>query len=255
MSTLALLQCKLSNHIIGLSKKNIKEINQSDPDSLEKLGIYSTGYRIRLLDALAEEYPKLFMYLGEDDFYKMATAYIEAYPSDHFSIRYVGRHIADFLKKDPEYVKNIFLSELASFEWALGETLDAADSGVASLAMLQGKNEEDLAKLKFKLHPSYRILSFHYDTPQIWQAMDQESAPRMPVLQTQACTFILWRKNLSAYFSSCTFEQAFILDLIKQGLCFADLCEALAEKIPEDTVPGKIGEWLYFWLNENLFSI
>jgi len=51
----------------------------------------------RLVEALQTNYPALLRLIGEHDFAQLASQYIAAHDSRHFSIRYYGDALAEFL--------------------------------------------------------------------------------------------------------------------------------------------------------------
>jgi len=61
-----------------------------------RIAIYANAYHARFVEALAADYSALKTYLGDDEFEQLINAYIEAYPSQYFSMRYVGQHLSDF---------------------------------------------------------------------------------------------------------------------------------------------------------------
>ena len=72
-------------------------VSTKDVSSEVRLSVYGDGYGYRLIDALSENYPSVHTLLGDDDFYKMTYAYMSALPSHHFSLRYFGSRLEDFL--------------------------------------------------------------------------------------------------------------------------------------------------------------
>src|SRR5689334_16140542 len=66
--------------------------------SVERLDIYANMYFYRIRDALKEDFPAVLKILGEMGFHNLITEYLLKYPSTHYSLRYVGRHLPRFLK-------------------------------------------------------------------------------------------------------------------------------------------------------------
>lgn len=109
------------------------EVNKVSVD--QRLAVYGNAYGYRLIDALSENYPSVHTLLGDEDFYKMTYAYMEAYPSHHFSLRYFGHELEEFLKT---YIPEVpVLTEMARFEWALRKVFDAEDVAIITMDDLQ----------------------------------------------------------------------------------------------------------------------
>ena len=69
--------------------------------------------------------------LGEKIFAQKAYAYIDAYPSRHFSVRHFGQYFSQFLKSDS--TDKPMLTEMAIFEWAISESQEAAEAQVLTV--------------------------------------------------------------------------------------------------------------------------
>jgi hypothetical protein len=77
--------------------------------------------------------------------------------------------------------------------------------------------------------------------------MSREEAPPDPLCAEASVPWLLWRQNLQNYFRSMTADEAVALDSALRGDTFGEICEALAEWLPEDEIPlraaGLLGTW------------
>ncbi len=64
----------------------------------QRLAVYQQGYRLRLIECLAAEFPVLQLYLGNALFDAFAHGYISRLPSSHYSLYQLGERFADFLE-------------------------------------------------------------------------------------------------------------------------------------------------------------
>ncbi|MHB8535227.1 MAG: HvfC/BufC family peptide modification chaperone, partial [Sulfuricaulis sp.] len=96
-------------------------------DAPTRLTIYYDAYRLRLIEALDSNYPVLHAWIGDEEFEQLGLAYLGAHPSGHFSIRYFGHRLPEFLGTEA-YSDRPYLGEMAMLEWALSEAFDAEDS-------------------------------------------------------------------------------------------------------------------------------
>ena len=129
--------------------------------SFERLEIYNRQYWFRVLSAIGEDFPGLQAVLGQRRFDEMSKAYLIANPSRSFTMRNLGSHMESWLRKNPKWAgKNkTLVLDITRLEWADIEAFD----GKAEPAL----QAEDLAsaagdKLKLKLQPYVRLLSFSY---------------------------------------------------------------------------------------------
>ena len=123
-----------------------------------QLSIYTHAYAARLKEVLANDYPAVLMAIGNDHFNQLADHYIQAHPSQYFSLRDFGRHlpglISDLVQQDECYHGMHWLCELALFEWTLGQAFDAANVTTYTEQDMAAIPPEAWPELKFTLHPS-----------------------------------------------------------------------------------------------------
>lgn len=63
-----------------------------------RMGIYTNGYVLRLLECLRDEYPVLRTFMGDQMFDLFAKAYIVCQPSSSYSLYHLGREFPRFLR-------------------------------------------------------------------------------------------------------------------------------------------------------------
>ncbi len=228
-------------------KQDIKQsIMSTEKVSAEmRLAIYGEAYRSRLHEALEASYPALKKYLGEEEFEKLCYRYIDANPSVYRSIRWYGDQLAQFLK-DP------FLSELATLEWTLALVFDAKGGSVFQLQAMSALSPDSWADMKFIMHSSVYRLNFSWNTMQIWQKLMEEVSP--PTLKKNARSegWILWRQELTSRYASLPQDEAWGLDALLNGATFGELCEGLCEWVAEEEVALRAASLLKGWITAGL---
>src|ERR1700722_7642326 len=70
----------------------------SGDDFAARLGTYTEGYRIRLLVPLCTTYPGVRAGDGEAEFGRPMRQLNQAGPSSHYSVRYYGETVAEFIR-------------------------------------------------------------------------------------------------------------------------------------------------------------
>lgn len=218
--------------------------------STERFTVYTEAYRLRLIEALSADYPGLKNLLGAEGFDAMGRAYIDASPSDQFSIRWFGRHLPHFLAETSPYAEQAGIAELANFEWTLSEAFDAPDSTVIDYSRLAAIEPSHWPSLKLKFHPSLRRIDLHYNAPQVWQASSQQQP--LPVFSAnfEPQAWLIWRQQLKLLFRSLSVHEAFAIDAFLQGQCFAEVCAGLTEWLDEEQVVMNAAGFLQTWLSE-----
>jgi hypothetical protein len=86
----------------------------------ERVEIYNRCYWFRILDCFYDDYPGLLAILGNRKFLKLATAYLERYPSESFTLRNLGSRLERFLLEEPQWTapRQEMALDIARFEWA-----------------------------------------------------------------------------------------------------------------------------------------
>jgi len=240
-------------HRAGAFQEQI--IGTEDVAARERLEIYAEAYRLRLLEALETDFIALHAFLGPDRFDEVGRAYIDNYPSDHFSLRYFGRHLSKFLTTTAPYKDNPLLAELAAFDWALTDAFDAEDGAVAAIEDMAGLPLDAWPTARFVPHSSFRRLDLRWNAPAIWKAADQklDDLPQ-PEQAHYPIAWAVWRQNLDSYFRSLSVDEAWALDAMARGESFAEICEGLCEWIDAQHVAAHAAGLLKQWLTDGMIS-
>lgn len=217
-----------------------------------RLHIYANAYRARMVEALSVDFSGLHAYLGDDAFAELIHAYIEQHPSHYFSLRNVGGELPDFLKITHPYAEHIELHELAMFEWALCHAFDAADAICASASYFSTLPPQQWPEITLQFSPSLKMLSMRSNAPAIWRSLTDEQTP--PVVEIAACeqSWLVWRRDLKIMFRTLDTIEKIALEKFAEGAVFADVCESLAEVLPESEVPQRAVTILQQWLTDQL---
>jgi len=242
------LQRELQSHLLGEPSSIADAIADAPPLPVaDRLGIYRNAYRVRLIEALGDTYPVLHALLGDEVFIALGEEFVAAHPSVHRSIRWYGAELCAFLTRCPPYAEQPILAELALLEWTLAGVFDAADAEPAPRAALSAVDPSAWSDLQFKFHPSLRRLHLHWNTAAVWQAMSREETPPDPACADHPVPWLLWRQNLQNYFRSMAADEAEALDSALRGATFGEICEALAEWLPDDEIPLRAAALLGAW--------
>jgi hypothetical protein len=212
-----------------------------------RLAIYSEGYRLRLIEALASNYPRLRQALGENEFTSLAQDYTRLHDSHHPSIRWYGAELASLLQERRAEV----WSELAKWEWAIATAFDAADAEVLQASALAQVQPEQWAELRLTFHPSMQRLTTRSNIVAIFKALTaDEAAPgAKPESQQQ---WLIWRQQLKTQYRSLEPDEAAALDRLRSGGTFADACEALCEWHEPEQVPLRAASYMQRWMHDEL---
>lgn len=220
----------------------------------QRLEIYAEGYRLRLLEALQENYPALHTLLGDDEFKQVALTYINTQPSHHFSIRYFGDQLASLLETTPPYKDMPVLYEMAAFEWVLRDAFDAPDSKIIATTDLSSIKPEAWPCMKLVPHPALRRLDLSWNAPQLWLNIQNDVGPIPPEENPHPICWIVWREELQTFFRSLQASEAWAIDALFNGASFGELCEGLCEWIDELNAPSHAAGLITRWIEDGLIT-
>lgn len=247
------LQRGFQDYILGRDDRALSRVESTATLSAQqRLDIYHNAYRARLIEALADTYERVALYIGDDSFESAARAYIEQHPSNTRNLRDYGAvlptFLADYFPNDPD------VAELAEMDVRLRYTFDGIDAdalGVGDVAALQ---PQDWDTVVFTLHPTASFQTFAWNTPAIWQCLSAETAPPPAARLPQPVTWLFWRKELQPHFRSLTDAEHAALLAISEGRQFGSVCLQLAEAHPELEATAHIAGWLRAWLNDGVLQ-
>lgn len=219
-----------------------------------RLNIYGYAYRSRLLEALADSYPILHTYMGDEQFDELGSCYVDAYPSSYRSIRWFGDQLASFLKTHAHYSQWPYLAELAELEWTMTLSFDAADSQWVDLNIVSTIPPESWADMRLSVHPSAHLLNLSWNVTQLWQEMSDQKTPSQPIKSESPLSWIFWRKEWVTQFCSLPQDEAYALKAVLQGLTFGEICEGLCQWVDEQEAAMRAASLLKGWISSGLIT-
>jgi hypothetical protein len=217
-----------------------------------RVAIYANAYRTRCVEAMSADFSGLKAYLGDNEFESLINAYVKDHPSQYFSLRYLGRHLCEFLCRQAPYSSHRDIYELAQFEWALCNAFDAADADPLGIDDLRRIDAAVWPALLLRFHPSLQWLTLLGNAPALWTALNAEQQPPAFVIEANVRPWIVWRQQLRLLFRPLGENELMALDTFYAGASFAEVCEKLSESIALEQVPISIAGFIQQWLSEGL---
>ena len=254
MTALDKLQGEFQAYLLGAPNDAIANVVDAGRISAaQRLAVYAEAYKLRLLEALETDFVALLAHLGADAFRTLGFAYIDAWPSSHYSVRYFGRHMAEFLAQSLPYAKNPLLAELAAFDWALTTAFDADDDRALAVEDMSTIDAQDWPRLRFHARASVQRLDLRWNAPAIWKAADS-GAETLPAPEQSEHPFpwVIWRQGLDTFFRSLEVDEAYALDAALRGERFEDICEGLCEWIDAEHAAGRAAAFLRQWIADEM---
>jgi hypothetical protein len=191
-----------------------------------RIELYARAYFARLHDVLREDFPKVAQALG-DGFEQRMREYVESHPSEHPSLRHLGRHLPAFLSRQARGDEPPWIPDLARLEWTRVEAFDAADSATIRLEELKRIRPECWPLLRFVPVPSLRVLALSWPVDEIWLTLD--AAEGVLPTEPRATTMVVWRSELVVRHRACSVAEGRAIALLAGSQQFASVCEAFSD--------------------------
>ena len=144
-------------------------IVEDEISSDRRVGIYRNNTLISLSKALAACYPVVERLVGERFFDHAARAFVKGHPPRQPQLLAYGGGFAAFLDGFAPARSVPYLGDVARLEWARNEALFADEAPLVDIAALQRVPADRYGALRFRLHPSVRIVRSSWPVQSIWQ--------------------------------------------------------------------------------------
>jgi hypothetical protein len=245
------LQRELQAHILSGDETVAESINSTEAVPVAtRLRIYSDAYRLRLLEALRDNYPTIHATLGDDEFNTLGNGYIEIHPSRTRSIRWFGDRLADYAAE--QHAEYLWIADIARWEWAIAAAFDAADASALEVAALAQVSPERWASLTFEFHPTLQRLDLDSNVVELYRAYIAETNIPKPEPSDSPTHWLIWRRELNTRYRQLEDDEAAALDLVRDNGTFEEMCERLCEWHEPDAVPLRAATLLKSWIAEGL---
>lgn len=200
---------------------------RSPLSAVERWDIYANMYFYRLRDCLKDDFAAVAGVIGDADFHNLITDYLLAHPPRHFSLRYAGERLPDFLQEHELSRRRPFLADLARLEYAIVDSFDAADVVALTPDELQNVQAEEWPGLHLLLSPSARLLQLEWPAGEIWEDAKQGREPE--AIAAQPTHIRVWRKQLRVFHKIIDPSEAVALAELERGRAFGEVCEAVGD--------------------------
>jgi hypothetical protein len=190
--------------------------------------IYRRNVLGNLHDALASAYPVVRRLVGEAFFREAAKRFARANPSRSGDLHEYGDGFGAFLAAYPYAAGLPCLEDVARLEWAVQESFHAADASPLDFAALARVAPERHGELRFRLHPSVRLVRSAHPILAIWEA-NQAGRDGTPEAVTGGQRVLVMREELAVRPRILDAGDWTILAALQAGTRLDEVADALGE--------------------------
>lgn len=245
------LQQSFFAHLLGQPTSVDKAIESTiDRSAQQRLHIYASGYRLRLKEAIATDFDRLFSYLGDELFEQLMDAYVDRYQSTHPSLRYYSQHMLELIATQAPFSDYPELHEIAQIEQAFNASFDAANCTNEIIPDLAQIEPEAWATLTLEFQASLQLIDLKKNSFAIWKALSKQQTP--PALESDPLTWVIWRQDLVSRYRALSEAETEALKQALNGADFSEICAVLMPFYDEQQVPVQAITFLQSWLAEKM---
>jgi hypothetical protein len=215
-------------------------------DAAARVGVYADAYFWRLRDVLAENFSRVAAILGPERFTELAREYVARHPSEHPSLRFLGRELAALIARRADMPPA--LADLARLEWARLEVFDAADCEPLTAQALRSIRPEDWPHLRFAPIPALAVLHTAWPAHELWAGADAATlTPRLGRVR-------VWRgRDDRVFHAPMDAGEGEALEHLIAGAPFEVVCRVF-DDLPPAAGAERVGALLARWLDDGTLS-
>jgi len=188
-------------------------MDSSRLDAEKHLGIYRRSYIARLRECMKNQFSALEYALGAELFQMFADEFLNAYPSENYTLGTLGERFPDFLEatrpQDEGETWPDFMIELARFEYALSGVFDEKCEEEFTLASSKTPNEN------LRLVPIFHLFRHRYPVRQYYLDATKKKEPELPFEGASFCA--VTRRNYRLGLTELKEGQYLLLERMAAG--------------------------------------
>lgn len=208
----------------------------------ERLEIYNRQYWLRVMGALAEDFPALRAVVGPQRFEALSIAYLGAHPSRSFTLRNLGSKLAEWLIANPGYAgrRHALAVDVARIEWAFVEAFDSGERTPLTLDQIATLE----AGSRLGLQPHVQLMALDHPADDVVIALhsrekrqisgeagvrseeDDEDVVVLPRIRRRATWLSAHRLDHSVYYRRLQREEYATLCALRDGVTLGEALEA-----------------------------
>ncbi|MBZ5589160.1 MAG: DNA-binding domain-containing protein [Acidobacteriia bacterium] len=220
--------------------------------SSERVEIYHGMYLLRMVEALEADYPALRHFLGQEEFERLVTDYVQLFPSHSYTLNRLGDHLPSFLQEDGEREHAPFLADLARYELAVTEAFDEQESEVLSPEEVRAIPAEAWPAIRMRPIAAFRLLVLRHPVAAQVEASRKGWTPPTP--RRRQTWIAVYRRNYSVSRLELTRPQHDLLAALAAGRRLGEAVAAAALQLRASRRESAIFRWFSTWVAEGMFS-
>jgi len=251
------VESKAARDQIDVNSRDVEQVvsRSKNLTSLERLSIYGNAYYARLLECLHEEFPALHRVLGDDAFDGFALEYLQAYPSESYTLSNLGTKLPRFLEETrpartvdgPDWAD--LLIDVARLERAYAEVFDGPgveDDQLLTADELLKIPQDRWPDVTLVPVPCLKLMTFTYPVHEYASAVRQQADAEFP--EASPTYLAITRRDYIVRREQQTAEQYNLLGALCDGVPLSQAIEKSCRHIADsEDFALALGVWFRKW--------
>jgi hypothetical protein len=219
----------------------------------EQLEIYREQFWLRHTTSLVEDFPGLGGILGQEEWEKLAEAFLERIAPDSYTLRNLGFRLPEVIADAGWLSHQALCLDMARLELAYIEVFDAPDAAPLAPERLAAIPEEAFEHARLVISPAVRLLSLSYPVADLRRRLREESDDAVSIPDPSPRDLVVYRRDLRLWdmpLSRVAFTFLAGLSAGKSLGVAAGL--AATSEAAEAELGSGIGSWLQEWTAKGL---
>ncbi|MFN7965001.1 MAG: DNA-binding domain-containing protein [Acidobacteriota bacterium] len=257
--------------LIPISTDELESVigRSSRLDSVGRMKVYADAYYARLIECLHGSFPIVARTLGPDLFADFAMEYLQAHPSNSYTLNRLGDQFEAWLQAtrpprepnqddSPQWPE--FLVDLAGLEWALDGVFDGPgveQQTVVDAAAVAGLDAARLLDARLETVPCLRLMAFRFPVSEYYDAARQ--APddeELEIPEAKPSWLALTRRDYVVRRLTLSQPQFELLSALHAGNTVAAAIERAAAAVhwDDEQLAASLSNWFHTFTTAPLFQ-
>jgi len=186
------------------------------PANSKRFAVYRNNVFVSLVEALKARFPAVQNAVGPTFFEALARDYAAAdAPTSPLMTQY-GDSFPDFIESFPPLADFPWMADLARVECAITRSYHAADSTPLGPEAFATIAPDDVAQLRFTLHPALNLVESRFPIATLWQ-MNSGQAEPAPLDDAPAETALIHRPHFTVSVQAISAAGGTFLNALQAG--------------------------------------
>jgi len=247
-----------SHHSVGAfylgqkAPENVPLNPQGGDPGIERLSVYSEGYKARIRESLNEVYEAIEHLLGHDVFCNLAQDYAKHYASQNYNLNVAGYHMPEFLASHKLTKDFPFLPDLATLEWSIAKAFHAFAKPVFDPGVLAKLPPEEWDAIRISFQPFVHLVSSQWPVLDIWKSRNVPVKEIKIELENRPQNVLVARREADVFCDLIDRNQYTVLAGLLEGKPLGDVCAEIVTALGDEPLP--LAQWFTQWVSQALIA-